>query len=63
MLRKEKRDKNAVENALKNLKIAAKGTDNLMPHIINAVKVYASIGEICNVMRDVFGEYKENIIL
>lgn len=60
---KEKRDKNAVENALKNLKIAAKGTDNLMPHIINAVKVYASIGEICNVMRDVFGEYKENIIL
>lgn len=60
---KNTRDQNAVKTSLAHLKTAAKGTDNLMPYIIDAVKSYASIGEICNVMREVFGEYKENIIL
>ena len=60
---KNTRDQNAVKTSLAHLKTAAKGTDNLMPYIIDAVKAYASIGEICNVMREVFGEYKENIIL
>lgn len=60
---KKERDQELVNLALDKLKLAAKGTENLMPHIIQAVKVYASIGEICNVMREVFGEYKENIIL
>jgi len=45
------------------LKAAAKTDVNLMPLIIDAVKVYASIGEICNVMRDVFGEYKEHVVI
>lgn len=60
---KQNRDNFAVKTALENLKNAAKGTENLMPHILNAVRVYASIGEICNTMRNVFGEYKENIVL
>jgi len=51
------RDNEAVDAALASLRQAAQGTDNLMPHIVNAVKVYATLGEICNVMRDVFGEY------
>ncbi|WP_148698654.1 acyl-CoA mutase large subunit family protein [Silvanigrella aquatica] len=60
---KETRAQKAVDESLQQLKIAAQGTDNLMPYIIRAVKSCASIGEICNAMRDVFGEYKENIIL
>ncbi|MES2614001.1 MAG: methylmalonyl-CoA mutase family protein [Bdellovibrionota bacterium] len=60
---KQNRDNLAVKNALENLRVAAQGTDNLMPHILNAVRQYASIGEICNTMRGVFGEYRENIVL
>ena len=60
---KQNRDNLAVKSALESLQTAAKGTDNLMPHILNAVRQYASIGEICNVMRGVFGEYRENIVL
>jgi methylmalonyl-CoA mutase N-terminal domain/subunit len=47
-----------VSRALAALKTAAKGTDNLMPLILDAVKVYATLGEICGILRDVFGEYK-----
>jgi methylmalonyl-CoA mutase N-terminal domain/subunit len=43
---------------------AAKDPDrNLMPFIIDAVKDYASLGEICNVLRAEFGEYQESIVL
>jgi methylmalonyl-CoA mutase N-terminal domain/subunit len=52
-----------VNNALSALKDVAKGSDNIMPAIINAVKVYASVGEICNTMREVFGEFKEIIVI
>jgi methylmalonyl-CoA mutase N-terminal domain/subunit len=51
------RDNALVQQRLAELRAAAEGTDNLMPHIVNAVKAYATLGEICNVMRDVFGEY------
>ena len=44
--------------ALEDLRNAALGTDNLMPHLIAAAKTYATLGEICNVLRDVFGEYQ-----
>jgi methylmalonyl-CoA mutase N-terminal domain/subunit len=57
------RNKDAVNNALSALKDVAKGSDNIMPAIINAVKVYASVGEICNTMREVFGEFKEIIVI
>ncbi|AAM24447.1 methylmalonyl-CoA mutase N-terminal domain/subunit [Caldanaerobacter subterraneus subsp. tengcongensis MB4] len=56
-LRKE-RDNEKVQKVLNDLKKACKGTDNLMPYILEAVKAYATLGEICGVMREVFGEYK-----
>ncbi|MBX7149604.1 methylmalonyl-CoA mutase family protein [bacterium] len=60
---KENRDNEAVKKALEKLKTAAKGSDNLMPHILNAVKCYTSLGEISNAFREVFGTYKENVVL
>ena len=44
--------------ALAALETAAKGDANLMPPIIAAVKGYATLGEICDVLRGVFGEYR-----
>ncbi|GAA0351254.1 acyl-CoA mutase large subunit family protein [Bacillus horti] len=52
------RDHGAVTEALANLHQAAVGTENLMPFILDAVRVYATIGEICNVLREEFGEYQ-----
>jgi methylmalonyl-CoA mutase N-terminal domain/subunit len=60
---KSKRDNDAVKGYLTELKEACKRDDNLMPYIVSAVRAYATLGEICNVMRDVFGEYKENIVV
>ncbi|HKV77157.1 MAG TPA: methylmalonyl-CoA mutase family protein, partial [Candidatus Sulfotelmatobacter sp.] len=48
-----------VERRLKALRKAAEGDENLMPHIYDAVKSYATLGEICDCMRDVFGAYEE----
>lgn len=56
---KAHRDQKAVDAALAALKTAAQGTDNLMPYLITAVKTYATLGEICGVLREVFGEYKQ----
>ncbi len=61
-VRKE-RDNDKVQQSLKKLKETAEGSDNLMPPIIEAVKTYASVGEICNTMRAVFGEYKEHVVI
>ena len=55
-LRKE-RDNHKVKNSLKNLKEAAKEGMNLVPFVENAVKAYATIGEICDVLREVYGEW------
>jgi len=55
------RDDEAVEAKLDALREAAEGEENLMPYIIDAVKVYATTGEICDAMRDVFGEYQPGI--
>ncbi len=54
---KARRDQAAVDRALAALRAAARGTDNLMPPILEAVKAYATLQEICDVLRDVFGEY------
>lgn len=56
---KESRDNALVKQHLKAIADAARGTDNLMPFILDAVRAYASIGEICDSLRSVFGEYKE----
>jgi methylmalonyl-CoA mutase N-terminal domain/subunit len=55
---KAQRDTNAVTAALDNLKQSAQGTSNLMPPISEAVRCYATLGEICDTLRSVFGEYK-----
>lgn len=57
---KASRDNEAVKAALEKLREAAKGTENLMPYLIDAVKTYATLGEICGVLREEFGEYKQS---
>jgi methylmalonyl-CoA mutase N-terminal domain/subunit len=53
------RDGLKVEGSLKALRQAAEGDANLMPPLIAAVKAYATLGEICDVLREVFGEYQQ----
>ena len=60
---KADRDDTAVRDALQALAAAARGADNLMPHILAAVKVYATLGEISDVFRDVFGVHRETVVL
>ena len=57
-LRRE-RDNAQVERALGALRGAARGQENLMPYILDAVRAYATLGETCRVLREVFGEYRE----
>jgi methylmalonyl-CoA mutase, N-terminal domain len=59
---RSQRNNDIVKQKLTDLKKAAEGDDNLMPYILDAVRQYASVGEICNVMREVFGEYKEHVV-
>jgi len=56
---KKERDNIKVKEALSILKIAAQRTDNLLVPMLEAVKVYATLGEISDTLREVFGEYKE----
>ena len=58
-----KRDNAKVSNALEALRTACQGTDNVMPLILEAVRAYATLGEICGVMREVFGEYQQTVNL
>ncbi|HXC15928.1 MAG TPA: methylmalonyl-CoA mutase family protein [Holophagaceae bacterium] len=60
---RERRDNGAVRTRLEALQTAGKGTDNLMPSILDAVKSLATVGEICGALRDVFGEYQERLVL
>ncbi len=55
---KKSRDQAAVDQVLAELRTVALGEENMMPILIKAVKTYATLGEICGVLRDVFGEYK-----
>ncbi|EMA30028.1 acyl-CoA mutase large subunit family protein [Halobiforma nitratireducens] len=55
---REERDDEAVDATLEALRDAARGDDNLMPYIVDAVKAYATVGEICGVLREEFGEYQ-----
>jgi len=54
---KEERDSGQVDKTLAALEKAAQGDDNLMPPIVEAVRAEATLGEICGVLRKVFGEY------
>ncbi len=53
------RDSARVQHALEAMKTAAAGTENLMPRILEAVRAYATLGEMCDALRDVWGEYEE----
>ena len=53
------RDGAAVSRALDRLRKTALGADNLMPVLIDAVRAYATLGEMCDALRDVWGEYEE----
>ncbi|WP_096393116.1 methylmalonyl-CoA mutase [Halorubrum trapanicum] len=55
---KADRDDDAVDDALTGLREAAQGSENVMPHIVDAVKAYATVQEVSDVLRDEFGEYK-----
>jgi methylmalonyl-CoA mutase N-terminal domain/subunit len=60
---KAQRDEAVVAEYLREIKGACEGDENVMPLILNAVKAYATLGEICGVMRDVFGEYQQSVNL
>ena len=61
---KSERNNTIVKKILSDLHDTAKNpNDNLMPVILDAVKAYATLGEICGVLREGFGEYRETIVL
>ena len=60
-LRKD-RNKQKYERSINRLSKAAEGDENLMPYILDCVHAYATLGETCQVFRDVFGEYEEPLI-
>ncbi|MCK4434498.1 methylmalonyl-CoA mutase, partial [Candidatus Bathyarchaeota archaeon] len=60
---KRERDNRKVNEVLEKLHYSAEKNENLMPIIIDAVKAYATIGEICDVLRKIYGEYKELIVI
>jgi len=55
---RQRRDNAGIKSALEALERAARGRENLVPKILEAVKTYATLGEICDVLRSVFGEYR-----
>lgn len=57
---KETRDNAAVEKALAKVRKVARSEENIMPCLIEAVKTYATLGEICGVLREEFGEYHQD---
>jgi len=56
---RDRRDAGAVGNALEKLRKAASAGENTMPSTIEAVRAYATLGEICSALRDVYGIYEE----
>jgi methylmalonyl-CoA mutase N-terminal domain/subunit len=57
---RKRRDGPRVTRSLDGLRRAAQGTENTMPYILDAVRAYATLGEICNALRDVFGSWQES---
>ncbi|HSR33106.1 MAG TPA: methylmalonyl-CoA mutase family protein [Anaerolineae bacterium] len=60
---RRERDNEQVGVALEGLRQVAKGTENTMPHILDCVRAYATLGEIMGIFREVFGEYREPTII
>lgn len=59
---RQTRDNQQIQHCLAQLRTAAQSTDNLLPLILAAVHAYATVGEICDVLRDEWGEYRPEII-
>jgi methylmalonyl-CoA mutase N-terminal domain/subunit len=57
-LRRE-RDNGRLGQTLDRLRLACQGTENTMPHLLDCVRAYATLGEIVGVMKEVFGTYTE----
>ncbi len=60
---RSERDSGQATASLNALREACQGSDNLMPYILDAVNAYCTLGEICGVMRQVFGEYQEGPVI
>jgi methylmalonyl-CoA mutase N-terminal domain/subunit len=60
---RRRRDASRVGAALDRLEKAAAGTENLMPPILECVRTYCTVGEICNRLRAVFGVYQETSVV
>ena len=60
---RRERDAEAVASAIAGLKAACEGDGNLLPPILDAVRAYATLGEICGAMREVFGEYRPPTVI
>jgi methylmalonyl-CoA mutase N-terminal domain/subunit len=60
---KARRDNGKVRKSLDDLRRAAEGSENTMPFILDAVRQYATLGEICDAFRGVFGSYTETSVL
>ncbi|MDE0831285.1 MAG: methylmalonyl-CoA mutase family protein, partial [Vicinamibacterales bacterium] len=60
---RQTRDATAVDHALDALREAALGPDNLMPFLLDAVRSYATVGEMCDALRDAWGEYEEAAVI
>jgi len=59
----EPRDNALVEQRLAELRAAATGDANMMPAILDCVRAYATLGEMCDVLREVFGVYQETVVV
>jgi methylmalonyl-CoA mutase N-terminal domain/subunit len=60
---RDERDNREATRCLKALQQACRGSENVMPYLLDAVNAYCTLGETCDVMRDVFGEYKEQSVV
>jgi len=58
---KKTRNRSDVRNRLSDLKKAARNDENLMPFILSCVRSYATLGEICDALKEIYGEYQEPI--
>jgi len=60
---RRERDNRELSRRLKALEKAAHGQENLMPYILEAVRAYATLGEVCDIFRNVFGEYEPSVLI
>ena len=58
-----KRNQTEWKNSVEMIRTAARSGENLMPRIVNALEAYATVGEISDAMRTVFGEYQETVVI